>query len=359
MSIVAHTSLPSFDWLRQAGHIVLSLEEARSQAIRELHVGLLNMMPDAALRATERQFMRLLSSSNRVMQIYPHLSGIDAQPRSEATRAYMNQHYEALEAAQEEGLDALVITGANPQQERMEDEPFWQPLMQVFEWAHENICSVICSCLATHAYLQHFHQIERIRCQPGKRWGVFSHRNCASHPLLNDTNTRFDVPHSHVYEVTREQLETIALPVLSYSEEAGINLATSEDGFRFVFFQGHPEYDRISLLKEMKREVMRYIHRERDDYPPLPQHYFPSEAAPLLQCLQQTATRERQSPTKAFVFPEEALYPLVDNTWVDSGRAIFNNWLGLVYRLTDYDRLKPFMPSVDPCDPLQLRKARQ
>ena len=359
MPIVAHQQQPSLIRLLDAGHEVLTLDEARQQTIRELHIGLLNMMPDAALQATERQFLRLLCSSNRIMQIYPHLLGIDAQPRSEATRGYMRQYYESLESVQKTGLDALVITGANPQQQRLENEAFWQPLMSVFEWAREHVCSVVCSCLATHAYLQHFHQIERIRCQPSKRWGVFSHHHCVNHPLLTDTNTRFDMPHSHVYQVTREQLEAIALPVLAYSIEGGISLATSEDGFRFVFFQGHPEYDRISLLKEMKREVMRYVHHERDDYPPLPQHYFASEAGTLLRHLQRTSERARDPGAPAFSFPETELYPFVDNTWVDSGRAIFNNWLGLVYRLTDFDRQTPFMPNIDQRDPLQLREKPQ
>ena len=46
------------------------------------------------------------------------------------------------------------------------------------------------------------------------------------------------------------------------------------DRFRVVYFQGHPEYDTVSLLKEYKREVMRYADGERRDYPPFPERYF-------------------------------------------------------------------------------------
>ena len=35
----------------------------------------------------------------------------------------------------------------------------------------------------------------------------------------------------------------------------------SDDGFRRVYFQGHPEYDANSLLKEYKREVLRVLRR--------------------------------------------------------------------------------------------------
>ena len=46
MPLVAHTPLPTFDHLRQQGQEILTLEHAIHQDIRELHIGLLNMMPD-------------------------------------------------------------------------------------------------------------------------------------------------------------------------------------------------------------------------------------------------------------------------------------------------------------------------
>jgi homoserine O-succinyltransferase len=52
MPLVAHNQLPAFGRLRERGQDVLSLERAVHQDIRELHIGLLNMMPDAALAAT-------------------------------------------------------------------------------------------------------------------------------------------------------------------------------------------------------------------------------------------------------------------------------------------------------------------
>ena len=89
MPLVAHSDLPSFERLRAAGQEVLTLERARSQDIRELHIGLLNMMPDAALEATERQFMRLVGSCNRIAQIHVHPFAVDAGVRGpEGARAH-------------------------------------------------------------------------------------------------------------------------------------------------------------------------------------------------------------------------------------------------------------------------------
>ena len=357
MPLVAHSDLPSFARLRAEGQEVLTMERAGRQDIRELHVGLLNMMPDAALEATERQFMRLVGSCNRIAQIHVHPFAVDAEVRGLKARDYIRRYYESFDDVRAAGLDALVISGANPALPEMEDEPFWEPLVEVMEWAAGHVCSVVCSCLATHAYLRHFHGVARRRCLPDKRWGVYEHRNLASHPLVANLNTRFDGPHSHVYEMTRADVEPAGVRVLSESEEAGIYLAVSADGFRFVFFQGHPEYDRVSLAKEYKREVTRFVAGERDAYPGYPERYFGRSAREMLDHHREEVMDAMARGAAPPAFPDAELEPRLDNTWTDTGKAMFNNWLGLVYQLTDADRRKPLMANLDPDDPLGLKTA--
>ncbi len=72
MPLVAHNQLPTFERLREEGQTILSPDRAVHQDIRELHVGLLNMMPDAALAATERQFFRLVGEANQIAQFFMH-----------------------------------------------------------------------------------------------------------------------------------------------------------------------------------------------------------------------------------------------------------------------------------------------
>ncbi len=70
---------------------VTPLERAIHQDIRELHIGLLNMMPDAALEATERQFFRLVGREQpdrAVLHAPLHASTrCRAAPRARAHRA--------------------------------------------------------------------------------------------------------------------------------------------------------------------------------------------------------------------------------------------------------------------------------
>ena len=354
MPLVAHTPLPTFERLRAEGQKILSPDFARHQDIRELHIGLLNMMPDKALQATERQFFRLLGACNQIVQFYVHPFTIDGLPRGPEAQAHIDRYYEPFEKIRAEGLDALIVSGANVTHPDLPLEPFWEPLTQVFDWAKHNVTSILCSCLATHALVQYCYGIRRTRL-PAKRWGVYTHRVVEPrHPLVADINTRFDVPHSRFNELFRADLERVGVRVLVESDEAGVHLATSPDGFRVVFFQGHPEYDTISLLKEYKREVMRYWAGERDDYPPLPQNYFSPKAQRIVAEYRMAVESARRRGVEPPEFPEALLVPLLDNTWRDTAKAVFNNWLGLVYQITDQDRRIPFMPGVDPENPLGL-----
>jgi homoserine O-succinyltransferase len=354
MPLVAHNNLPTFKRLRDSGQEVLSLDHALHQDIRELHIGLLNMMPDAALSATEQQFIRLVGSSNQIAQFFVYPFSVPGLDRSADAQAHIENYYHSFEALQKQGLDALIVTGANVANPSLDEEPFWKPLMEIMRWATTHVASVLCSCLATHALLKHAYGIERRRL-PQKQWGVYSHRiREKQHPLMRDINTRFDVPHSRYNEVTSNQLERAGLHVLVDSLEAGVHLAVSRDQFRVVYFQGHPEYDDISLLKEYKREVFRYLHNERDTLPRYPQHYFPEEAKRLASDFLEAAEQALADGAALPEFPEAELAACVDNTWGDTGKAIVNNWLGLVYRLTNVDRTKQFMDGIDPLNPLGL-----
>jgi len=354
MPLVAHNQLPSFNRLRGEGIKVLAPDAAQHQDIRELHIGLLNMMPDAALSATERQFFRLIGESNPIAQFYVHPFTLSELPRSEKTQAHIDQFYETFEQIKQQGLDALIITGANVIGPELSNQAFWKPLIEVADWAHENVTSTLCSCLATHAVLEFRYNQKRV-AQADKKWGVFQHQiTDQSHPLVTDINTRFDVPHSRWNDVSREQFEQAGLKVLGVGESNFVHLATSEDGFRSIFFQGHPEYDTISLLKEYKREVLLYIEGIRKDYPPFPENYFDLKSSAILREFKSNVIRSINSAIDMPEFPEDLIVHYLDNTWHDTAEGVVGNWVGLVYQLTHSDRMKPFMDDVDSNNPLNL-----
>jgi homoserine O-succinyltransferase len=354
MPIVAHNELPTFLRLRQEGQTILAPGRARHQTIRELHIGVLNMMPDAALAATERQFFRLVGESNPIAQFYMHPFTLQELPRGQQARAHIERYYDSFAQIRDEGLDALIITGANVTHPDLSQEPVWEPLREVFDWAQENVTSVLCSCLATHAAMQFRHGQKR-HALPAKCWGVFPH--CviqASHPLVNDVNTQFDVPHSRFNNISAAQFREAGLHVLVESVEAGVHLAVSADGIRVVYFQGHPEYDTVSLLKEYKREVQRFAAGERSAYPPFPENYLKPREQAILNEYRLRLAAAQSAGEPAPEFPEQLVAGRIDNTWHDAAEGIVGNWIGLVYQLTHEERKLPFMDGVDLHNPLGL-----
>ncbi len=356
MPIVARNKLPVFDKLRQEGIRVLDSEQAFAQDIRELHIGLLNMMPDAALKATELQFFRLIGDSNPIAQFYVHPFTLDELERGESARAHIDAYYESFEEIKQQGLDALIITGANVVGADLTQQPFWQPLIEVVDWAYDNVTSTLCSCLATHAVMQ-FRYGQRRHPQKRKKWGVFNHRLTeVRHPLTVDVNSSFDVPHSRWNAVNPQQFEAAGLYVLvTETDDDCVHLATSEDGIRIVFFQGHPEYDTISLLKEFKREVNRFISGEINEFPPFPDNYFGAFERAVMNEYRYYLLQARQADQPLPEFPEPKIVAHLDNSWCDTADAVVGNWLGLIYQLTHKDRKKPFMDHIDASDPLGLR----
>ena len=359
MPLIAHNSLPTFERLKQDGESVLTPDRAAKQDIRELHIGLLNMMPDAALAATERQFFRLIGGSNQIAQFYVHPFSLEQIPRSDSARQHIQDYYENFDNIKRQGLDALIITGANVSQPELAKEVFWEPLIEVIDWAYHNVTSTLCSCLATHAVMQFRYQQHRHSL--GKKcWGVFQHEVIERwHPLVKGVNTRFNVPHSRFNQVTPEQFAQAGVKVLVASREAGVHLAVSPDLFRLVFFQGHPEYDTNSLLKEYKREVNRFSNGDLETYPPFPDHYFGATQKAIMNEYRWRLQFAMQNQTALPEFPEALILNNLHNTWRDSGEAILNNWLGKVYQLTNNDRTLPFMDNVNPDDPLGLLESVQ
>lgn len=361
MPLVSHFPLPTFAELRERGHQVLDLNQAHCQDIRELHIGLLNMMPDAAFQVTERQYLGLIGSCNQIVQFYIHPFTVDGLDRDLATASYIERYYTSFSELQRSGLDALIITGANVTNPDLSREPFWEPLRDVVEWAQQTVTSVMCSCLASHALIEMLYGVKRSPLDR-KKWGVYRHFHTPAgrlHPLLRDVNTLFEVPHSRWNTLDIEDLEQAGVPVLVVTRHDDVHLATSPDGFRFIFSQGHPEYDINSLLKEYKREVLLYASGEISAYPPFPEHYFDESCQRLGRILERRVRRMR-AKGELFGpgdFREADFESGLHNTWGDTGKAIFNNWLGLVYQLTHVDRRRPFLNGINPQDPLGLRTA--
>jgi homoserine O-succinyltransferase len=323
MALVATSRLPAFDTMEAEGVPVAGPEEVGD--LPSISVGLLNLMPDAALRATDRQFIRLLSSAAEELDTWVHPFTVAAEHRDDDARRHVAEHYSTFDRVTGSGLDALIVTGANPAQDDLERETFWGDLVDVLDWATESTSSILCSCLATHAVLQKYRGMKRTRL-PRKRWGVYSHKMLEDHPLLEGLDDLVEAPHSHWYDVTREEMESVGLTVVLESEEAGVHMAVDDDDF-YVFFQGHPEYEVVSLLKEYRRELGRFWRGERDEYPPVPENYLDEAALAQLEDYRPILEKAKAKRVRPPLLVEDDLLPKETHTWIEDGKVIYRNWL--------------------------------
>lgn len=292
----------------------------------ELTIGLINNMPDPALKATERQFMRLLQAAAGPRRIRFHCFSLPSVKRSPEARWHVESEYCDLADLKRQKFDGLIVTGAEPVAPDLDQEPFWRDLTDIIDWSRANTRSTIWSCLAAHAAVLHLDGIKR-RPLPIKCSGVFDCAAVGSDPLTRDAPTPLKVSHSRLNEVAESDLARHGYQVLTRSQQAGVDIFVRQYASRFVFFQGHPEYDALSLQREYLRDIGRFLARERETYPAVPSSYFNAETEEKLARFEKRARHQRH-PSLAGELP--ALTLRTDLAAGSAAAALFRNWLGFL-----------------------------
>jgi len=222
-------------------------------------------------------------------------------------------------------LDGLIVTGAEPRAARLADEPCWETLTAVVDWAKAHTASTIWSCLAAHAAVLHSDGIER-RALPEKRCGVFECRLAAVHPMTQAFPEPLWMPHSRYNDLPEPALLARGYNILTRSATAGVDTFAKQDGSFFLFFQGHPEYDADTLLREYRRDVARFLDGERADYPATPIDYLTEEATALAEAFRTRACAERHGDLIAR-FPRDALEAGLQSPWRPAALGIYQKWV--------------------------------
>ena len=292
-----------------------------------VNLGLLNNMPDAALEDTERQFFDLLDRASGDVLVVLKLYSLTGVPRTDRGQRRINDLYLGLDELWNSRIDALIVTGTEPRQPDLRQEPYWPAMANVLDWAERNTVSTVLSCLAAHAGVLHSDGIPRHRLSD-KQFGVFDFAKTSDHQLVNGAE-RVRFPHSRWNEVQADALNACGYTVLTQSSQGGVDsFVKKKKQSLFVHFQGHPEYRAETLLKEYRRDIKRFLRRERESYPTMPHGYFDITAAKLLTEFQQTALADPREE-RLMSIPETIVQTL-QNTWQSSATCIYRNWLQYV-----------------------------
>jgi homoserine O-succinyltransferase/O-acetyltransferase len=290
-----------------------------------IEIGLVNNMPSAALESTERQFRARLRAAADGIAVRLTLYALPDVPRTEAGQRHVSSYYSDIDDLWNNPVDGLIVTGTEPRAQNLKDEPYWGSLAKLLEWAERHTHSAIWSCLAAHGAVLHVDGIVRRRL-PDKCLGVFESARVSDHPLTARVPARSHMPHSRWNEIPEDALRTCGYQVLARSQHAGADVFVKQGRSLFVFFQGHPEYEADTLLFEYRRDIGRFLRRESDRYPSMPQGYFDQETVDLLAAMRERALADRREELLAD-FPTALAASRARNTWREAAVRLYRNWL--------------------------------
>jgi homoserine O-succinyltransferase len=292
-----------------------------------IEIGLVNNMPDAALEATEQQFVELLRSAAGEAWVRLRFFSLPGIARSARAKSYLGKSYGDAVHIRKADLDGLIVTGTEPKAANLKDEPYWRPFTQLVDWAAGNTISAVWSCLAAHAAVLHLDGIERVPLGE-KCIGVFDCETATTHALTESLPARSAVPHARWNALREEALRRSGYEILTRSPSAGVDAFVRQEQSLFLFLQGHPEYGAPALLSEFRRDVGRFLKGERADYPAMPRHYFDAATEAALAEFAARAKHERSEGLLA-EFPIPADVQLTAH-WQPFAVAIYRNWLALI-----------------------------
>lgn len=293
-----------------------------------LSIGLVNNMPDAALDATERQFSALLQAAMPDAAVRLSLFAIPELPRGENARRTLARKYRDIAELWDRPLDGLIVTGAEPRAADLRDEPFWPTLRRLVDWAKANTHSTIWSCLAAHAAVLHADGIER-KPLGAKRSGVFACRVTADHPMTQHFPDPLWLPHSRYNDLPEAALTACGYRILTRSATAGVDAFARQGGSFFLFFQGHPEYEADTLLREYRRDAARFLGGERPHFPELPTFYFGAAATAEAEAFRSRALTDRRADLMT-EFPMRALEAGLTMPWRQAALGFYQKWLAFL-----------------------------
>jgi homoserine O-succinyltransferase len=300
MPIRIQSDLPAKRVLEDENIFVMDETRATHQDIRPLQIAILNLMP--VKEDTEVQLLRSLS--NTPLQVDVTFLTTGTYVGTHTPTSHLDQFYLTFDNIKDRKFDGLIITGAPVEQLEFEEVSYWDELVQIMEWSKTNVTSTLHICWGAQAGLYYHYGVQKSALD-SKMFGIFEHKVMNKKvPLVRGFDDVFYAPHSRYTTVMREQIVKCPdLTILAESEEAGVFIVIAKDG-KQIFVTGHPEYDRITLDKEFKRDVAKGLEIE------LPKNYYPGDQPDHRPNL----------------------------VWRSHANAMYTNWLNYyVYQVTPYE----------------------
>ena len=251
MPIKVQGDLPAKEILERDNIFVMDENRAIHQDIRPIQILIVNLMP--LKEETELQLLRSLS--NTPLQIDVTFLTMTSHESKNTSTSHLNKYYMHFKDVKENKYDGMIVTGAPVENMEFEEVDYWNEITEIMDWSETHVTSTIFLCWAAQASLSPFYGLKKKQL-PQKMFGLFWHRVMNRKiPLVRGFDDVFLAPHSRHTEVSVEDIRAVKkITILAESDEAGFFLGMA-DGGRKIFIMGHPEYDRVTLDGEYKRDL--------------------------------------------------------------------------------------------------------
>lgn len=267
MPIKVQNDLPARSILESENIFLMDENRALMQDIRPLEIAILNLMP--IKEDTETQLLRALS--NTPLQVDVTFLAIESHVSKNTSASHLNKFYTTYREVRSRRFDGLIITGAPLEQMEFEQVTYWTELCAIMEWSKSNVTSTLHICWGAQAGLYYHYGVDKYLL-PEKLSGIYSQRVLnRTVPMVRGFDDVFYAPHSRYTGSRREDISRIPeLELLAESEEAGPFLVMAQNGRQF-FVMGHPEYDRMTLDSEYRRDTGKGLDIA------VPKNYYPDD----------------------------------------------------------------------------------
>lgn len=267
MPVKIQNDLPAKAVLEHENIFVMDENRALNQDIRPLQILVLNLMP--IKQDTELQLLRAMS--NTPLQIEVNFLQMESHKSKNTSESHLHKFYNIFPEIEANNYDGMIITGAPVEQLAFEEVNYWKELTKIMDWSDTHCTSTMHICWGAQAGLYHRYGVKKVLMDQ-KLSGIYLHHVInRKHPLMRGFDDYFKAPHSRYTTVLTEDIKAEPkLEILADSAEAGVYIIMSRDG-KHLFVMGHPEYDRITLDNEYKRDLNKGIH------PALPCNYYPDD----------------------------------------------------------------------------------
>ncbi len=232
---------------------MLNVDQARTDGIPVLRVGVLNVMPKA--ESYEPYLLRPLAHYELVIE--PVWIRLESHSYSSSNPTHIERHYRSFEQALAQGpLSGLILTGAPVEELSFEAVHYWPELSTILEFARHQFKGTLGLCWGGLA-LAKMLGLEKVLF-PRKLFGVFQNRSLSSlHPVTGNFDDAFFCAHSRHSGISDATLEEASdrglVNLLSHGPETGYSLFESADQ-RYLMHLGHPEYEPSRLVHEWVRD---------------------------------------------------------------------------------------------------------